>query len=449
MDPPPPPPDRNPQQESPRRIRQAALAHDGRVNRPARGQARLLDHALLSLLLIANWKIKDKRLSFAMLAIFLVFFNDNALRSIDFLEATVIRQPLRPRDYVLLGMLVVAKFNSMLVYGLPIALLTYYSGLYITDWLFPAEQPRPPRSHRTKLAFLWAVLLFKYDWLISGLFLGFVHDMPFTDFDGSRGLYTGQVNGVMLKPHDMLGQLVYKNGGTYTGYFENGVKNAQVDSVMKESNGGVYVGNFKDDKMDGYGALMSGDGKTIFRGEMKDGKPNGRGLLMAKDGFVYEGQFVDAKMQGRGIMTTAEGEKLVGSFSNAKLQGNGIVRGPNGLLPLISGNFQDGLLHGIAISVDRDLNMYFGNFQNGKRHGYGLLITPKGLVQKGNWSDGLLHGQAEIVYPGNGFTGQFRHGKKHGRGVVTNRANLTTYEGEWRDGELVDGAIVDGDDVES
>ena len=112
------------------------------------------------------------------------------------------------------------------------------------------------------------------------------------------------------------------------------------------------------------------------------------------------------------------------------------------LLPLISGNFKDGLPHGIAITVDKDLNMYFGNFQNGKRHGQGLLVTSNGLVQAGNWSDGQLHGQAEIIYPGYGFSGQFKHGKKHGHGVVTDRAKSTKYEGEWRDGERVDGNLV-------
>jgi hypothetical protein len=42
----------------------------------------------------------------------------------------------------------------------------------------------------------------KYQWLTYGLFLGYVQDMPFSDSDGNQGLCSGQVNGVMLKPHD-------------------------------------------------------------------------------------------------------------------------------------------------------------------------------------------------------------------------------------------------------
>ena len=94
-----------------------------------------------------------------------------------------------------------------------------------------------------------------------------------------------------------------------------------VDSIMEESNGDVYIGNFKDDKLDGYGTFMSGDRKIAFRGEMKDGKPNGRGLLIEKDGLMYDGEFVDAKKEGRGIMITAEGEKLVGSFRRCQVAG--------------------------------------------------------------------------------------------------------------------------------
>jgi hypothetical protein len=270
--------------------------------------------------------------------------------------------------------------------------------------------------------------------------------MPFTDSDGSQGLYSGHVNGILLKPHD-LGRVVYESGGKYTGYFENGMKSACSDSIMEESNGAMYIGNFKDDKLDGFSMYTSGDHKIVFRGEMKDGKPNGRGVLVEKDGLMYDGEFFDAKKEGRGIMITAEGEKLVGSFRDAKLHGDGFLRRTDSLLPLISGNFKDGLPHGIAFTVDKDRNMYFGNFQNGKRHGQGLLVTSNGLVQAGNWSDGQLHGQAEIIYPGYGFNGQFKHGKKHGHGVVTDIVKSTKYEGEWRDGERVDDNLVLSNDT--
>jgi hypothetical protein len=419
MDPPPPPPGPNPQEEFPRRIQQNALADVGGVSLPpfraARGRNRLLDHALLALLLAVSWIIEDNRLLYPTMAIFLVFFGDNALRSINFLEATIVRQPLSPREYVLLGMLVVAKFNSMLVYTVPIALLTVYSGMHVLECLFQ-QQPRPPRHLLTALAVLWLVLVFKYEWLATGLFLGYVRDMPFTDSDGSQGRYTGQVNGVLLKPHD-IGQVTYESGGKYSGYFENGVKSGRSDSIMEESNGAVHIGNFK------------------------DGKPNGHGVLVEKDGLMYDGEFVNAKMEGHGMMFKAGGEALFGIFHDAKLHGYGILRRTD---CLINGNFKDGLPDGIAIAVDlnKDFsNMYIGNFQNGKRHGQGLLVTSNGLVQVGHWSDDQLHGHAEIIYPGYGFSGQFKHGKKHGHGVVTAGKSIK-YEGEWRNGELVDGNLV-------
>lgn len=437
--PPPPPPGPNPQEASPRRRGPNALVDVGGVAQPPvradRGRAQLVDHALFAIFFVVSWKISDYRLLVPIVMIFLAFFGDNLFRSTDFLETTVIREPLRPRDYVLLGMLVIAKFNSMLVYGLPLVLLTISSGMHIVKCLFPPPQAHPvARSHLlTLLAVLWLVVLFKYQWMTLGLFLGYVQDMPFTDSDGLRGLYTGKVNGVLLKPHD-IGELIYDNGNKYTGYFDNGVKSSHIDSIMEDSNGDVHIGKFKEEKINGFGTFMTKDRKTAFRGEMKDGKPNGNGYLLKKGDLLYEGQFVDAKIEGRGIMTTSEGEMLIGTFHDEKLEGDGMKRGP-GRLPLISGDFKDGLPHGAAVSVDKDLSIYFGTFQNGKRHGKGIRVTSKGTVEMGNWTHGILHGQADIIYPGYTFTGEFKLGKKHGRGVMTDLANSKKYERVWKNGE--------------
>jgi hypothetical protein len=104
MDPLPPPPDVNPQEESPGQIQRNVLADVERVARPpdradARGQAQLLDHALLALFLVVSSKIGDSRLLSPAMAIFVIFFGDHTFRSINYLEAILIREPLRPRDY--------------------------------------------------------------------------------------------------------------------------------------------------------------------------------------------------------------------------------------------------------------------------------------------------------------------------------------------------------------
>ena len=72
------------------------------------------------------------------------------------------------------------------------------------------------------------------------------------------------------------------------------------------ANGNKYIGEFKDGKMNGQGALKTAtDGE--FVGEFKDGKMNGRGTFTFADGKKYVGEWKENKFEGSGVYYAADG----------------------------------------------------------------------------------------------------------------------------------------------
>ena len=62
-----------------------------------------------------------------------------------------------------------------------------------------------------------------------------------------------------------------------------------------------YVGEWKDDKMNGQGTLTEPNG-VKYIGEWKDDKMNGQGTEIYSDGDKYVGEWKDGKKHGRGII---------------------------------------------------------------------------------------------------------------------------------------------------
>ena len=90
------------------------------------------------------------------------------------------------------------------------------------------------------------------------------------------------------------------------------------------SNGGKYVGEFKDNKFHGQGAYTWADG-TKYVGDYKDNKKHGQGAITTAKGDKYVGEFKDGKMHGEGTYTFADGKKYVGEWKDGSLHGQGTL----------------------------------------------------------------------------------------------------------------------------
>ncbi|PRP86550.1 hypothetical protein PROFUN_05188 [Planoprotostelium fungivorum] len=94
------------------------------------------------------------------------------------------------------------------------------------------------------------------------------------------------------------------------------------EGVIKKHGRGIweegdnqYSGDWKDDKMHGFGTFRYQSG-AIYEGEWTDNKYEGKGKYKFPDGSSYEGAFRENKMHGFGSFTDRTGLEFKGQFYN-------------------------------------------------------------------------------------------------------------------------------------
>ena len=155
--------------------------------------------------------------------------------------------------------------------------------------------------------------------------------------------------------------------------------------VTESKKGDKYVGEFKDNKMHGYGTLIRAPGTGFvfsgdkYIGQWKNGAKHGQGTYIWSDGDKYEGQWRGTRLggvaEGNGIFTWKDGPVYTGQFSR---------KGPG---------------------------------ENGK-HGKGKIVFTDGRSFEGRWiddlpSDGILTGRTgqRISLDYGWDRGKFRRGR--------------------------------------
>lgn len=223
----------------------------------------------------------------------------------------------------------------------------------------------------------------------------------------------------------------------YEGEMLNSHREGQ--GICLYSSGLLYEGQWRRDKEQGTGKLMTSDRKfVIYEGEWERGKMHGRGVYYygdfrnrsskssAKDGKTesssnpasfsvprYDGEFKENLRHGTGTYYLSDGSAYVGNWQNNVMSGRGVFTWPDG-------------------------SVYDGDWKDGKRHGQGILRASDGFSYDGNWSQNSMEGRGSATYPnGQQYIGLFTAGRREGRGTML-FTNGATYEGRFRD-DAVDG----------
>ena len=92
----------------------------------------------------------------------------------------------------------------------------------------------------------------------------------------------------------------------------------------KWEDGGVYIGEWKDNKKHGQGTETNPNGNK-YVGGYKDDLMNGQGTFTWEDGTKYVGEYKDDLMNGQGTETWANGGKYLGEYKNGKRTGEGVL----------------------------------------------------------------------------------------------------------------------------
>ena len=126
--------------------------------------------------------------------------------------------------------------------------------------------------------------------------------------------------------------MVYKeNGGIYEGPWDNDKKQTTKDlegcseGKFTWADGTVYTGEFKNDKISGFGKIIYKRSGAIYEGHWKDNKKdsdNKESKMTYSDGSTYVGTMKNDKREGHGVMTwPKDGSSYVGNFSADKRHG--------------------------------------------------------------------------------------------------------------------------------
>jgi hypothetical protein len=206
---------------------------------------------------------------------------------------------------------------------------------------------------------------------------------------------------------------------TYVGHMINGLKNGKGKYTFK--NGNIYDGEYKNDKMNGYGIYEDmefiyegyflndkkhGQGSEVnktntyrYEGEWKDNLKNGLGKEILPDKSRYEGTYLNGKKNGKGKLYLSNGSIYDGELKNDKLEGHGTLKWSDDKIYI--GQWQDSCLSGFGVFQNKNklykgrIYLKVGYFLNDKKHGYGInhdLVNSTHVI--GEWEENLLQGLA-------------------------------------------------------
>jgi len=170
-----------------------------------------------------------------------------------------------------------------------------------------------------------------------------------------------------------------RNRDVLEGKFINGLVNGK--GVLKNNKGNLYIGDFVNSQREGYGELQTN--RIHYIGEFKEDKLDGKGVIeFLKEGHKYEGEFKNNEINGKGIFKWKNGDVYQGEMSNGKMNGHGTYTYNDG--QIYDGEYINGLRDGKGRIIFSNQIIYEGEFKNGHRFENGNLIDSKRNVLDDN-----------------------------------------------------------------
>ena len=214
---------------------------------------------------------------------------------------------------------------------------------------------------------------------------GYLHGYGYKVSESRMGILIGNFVHGILNGHSKLISYNKQNQMymiNYEGMIVNGKRsgrgwqifNSNIDSQLT-----YYIGNFENDKANGYGFLKRySDNHIIYEGHWKDYQFHGYGIYYSENGYTYDGVFINGVCNGEGtIICQKTGEiRYIGDIVNFKASGKGIYtcRGNRYI-----GEIDDFIAHGqgeqYIIQNEKEILIYKGGWKNDHYHGIGKLYN--------------------------------------------------------------------------
>ncbi len=202
------------------------------------------------------------------------------------------------------------------------------------------------------------------------------------------------------------GRKVYADG-VYMGDFKDGKKDGFGRAEF--SNGDIYVGQWKNDSIEGSGNYTFGSNSLLnpggyFVGEFMRGRRQCRGTYAFVTGHIYTGD-IKTMDDEQHVYIGPNGEQYMGVWLDSDQEGYGSYNITDQLY--IEGEWSDSKLNGYAEFEAPDGSYYKGQWINGTKHGRGEARFHNGHIYNGTWVNGYKHGHGVYIFPDNRVEGQY------------------------------------------
>ena len=96
--------------------------------------------------------------------------------------------------------------------------------------------------------------------------------------------------------------------------------------------GGYYIGQFKNNKINGNGIVYDKNNEEVYEGEFVDGKREGHGKYYISEEYYYEGEFKNNEFHGKGEFISVKENRTIisANFEKGKKNGEGVIYLSNG-----------------------------------------------------------------------------------------------------------------------
>ena len=228
------------------------------------------------------------------------------------------------------------------------------------------------------------------------------------------------------------GQQETRGGDLYEGQFVRGLRCGAGKCAYAPANGGgVYEGDWKNDKCDGDGVWRGPGrdafGECVYDGRWRRGKREGAGAARYEDGGRFEGEYRD-DFRYHGTWWLANGDVYVGYFGRRGRHGEGVCSYAD--TGEYSGAWVDDLRHGQGRMLYADGGVYVGAWHGGRRNGDGDMKFANRDVYAGKYVADVRCGRGRQTYAsGAAYAGEWLDDMRHGPGVHEDEFGV--YDGGW------------------
>ena len=200
----------------------------------------------------------------------------------------------------------------------------------------------------------------------------------------------------MLNQSKDFGVRYYSNGAIYIGQFKDDKCNGY--GKYKQENDDIIVGIFQNNYLHEYGIIERKNTNSIYEGELQNNTFYGIGIELFRDNSKYLGEFYNNKKHGIGTYYWSDESQYQGEWKNGVMDGYGIFK--DALERIYEGTWKKGKMDGYGIYKWSDGRKYLGNFREDKREGFGIFFWKNQLkIYAGYWLNGEQNGYGKIYTP--------------------------------------------------